>query len=51
MKALVTLLVQNEIANTSITDDLGEFTWRGLAGEVGIEIFLPGRRILVPLTV
>jgi len=50
-KALVTLLVQNEIANTSITDDLGEFTWRGLAGEVGIEIFLPGRRILVPLTV
>jgi len=50
-KALVTLLVQNEIANTTITDDLGEFRWPGLAGEVGIEIFTPGRRILVPLTV
>jgi len=50
-KALVTLLVQGQIANTTTTDDLGEFTLRGLAGEVGIEIFLPGRRILVPLTV
>ncbi len=50
-KALVTLLVQNEIANTTITDDLGEFRWPGLAGEVVIVVFMPGRRILVPLTV
>jgi hypothetical protein len=52
MNAQVTLLVQNEIAGTTITNDLGEFTLRGVpAGEVGIEIFLPSRRILVPLTV
>ena len=51
-KAQIALMVQNEIANTTITDDLGEFTLRGVpAGKVGIEIFLPSRRILIPVTV
>jgi hypothetical protein len=51
-KAQATLLVHDDAVETTITDDLGEFTLRGAPrGDIKIEVFLPGRRILVPLTI
>lgn len=49
---LVTLLVDNQPLQTTSTDDLGEFSFRHAPqGDVTIEVFLPSRRILIPLTI
>jgi hypothetical protein len=51
-KALVTLLVQDEVTETIATDESGEFALRDVSsGSVSIEIFVPARRVLASLTV
>jgi hypothetical protein len=50
--ALVTLLIGSQTADTTSTDDSGEFTLRDVVpGELTIEILVPSRRILASLTV
>ena len=50
--ALVTLLIGDQIRNTTSTDAVGEFTLSDVAsGEVKIEIVIPSRKILASLTV
>lgn len=50
--ALVSLLVENEPVKTTSTDDLGEFSFRHVpAGDVMVEVAMPSKRILVPLTI
>ena len=51
-KALVTLLIQNHTIATTSTDESGEFTLQDVApGDVVIEVFIPSRRILAPLSI
>jgi hypothetical protein len=51
-KALVTLMVENKVTETVATDDSGEFALRSVpSGAVGIEVFVPARRVLASMTV
>jgi hypothetical protein len=51
-KALVTLLIQDEVTETTATDDSGEFKLRKVPpGDVSFEIFVPSRRVIASLSV
>jgi hypothetical protein len=51
-KAIVTLLVENQSIQTTATNDMSQFTLRDVSpGGIGIEVCLPGRRILASVTV
>jgi hypothetical protein len=50
-RALVTVLLGDQAADSTATDDSGEFTLRDVApGKVTIEIIIPGRRIHAAVT-
>jgi hypothetical protein len=49
-RPLVTLLVDNEPRQTTTPDDLGEFGFGEVPpGNVTVEIFLPGRRVIAAI--
>jgi len=51
-KAMVTLLVENQPIQTTATNDMSQFTLREVSpGGIGIEVFLPGRRVLASVTI